>query len=103
LRESSKPVLAVTPGEPAGIGPDLCLQLAQQQIDARLVIFADPELLVQRQQQLGLDIDIQVITARQIPDINHRPGSLHVVALKQVCPTVTGKLNSKNALYVLKH
>jgi len=37
--------LALTPGEPAGIGPDLCVQLAQQPLPAEVVAIADPALL----------------------------------------------------------
>ncbi|MGD8577042.1 MAG: hypothetical protein PVG13_08120, partial [Thiohalophilus sp.] len=46
--------LALTPGEPAGIGPDLVIQLAQQTRPVPLVAIADPELLEQRAQKLGL-------------------------------------------------
>jgi 4-hydroxythreonine-4-phosphate dehydrogenase len=48
--------IAVTPGEPAGIGPDLCLLLAQQQLDIELVVIADLELLAQRAKILGLPL-----------------------------------------------
>ena len=48
------PVIAVTAGEPAGIGPDLCVMLAQRPQSARLVVIADRQLLAQRAQSLGL-------------------------------------------------
>ncbi|RLA51578.1 MAG: 4-hydroxythreonine-4-phosphate dehydrogenase PdxA, partial [Gammaproteobacteria bacterium] len=40
----SPPRIAITPGEPAGIGPDIVLMAARQQWDAELVVIADPEL-----------------------------------------------------------
>ena len=40
--------IAVTPGEPAGIGPELLIQLVQQGCSQELVAFADPDLLQQR-------------------------------------------------------
>ena len=40
--------IAITPGEPAGIGPDLCLQLAAQARDIELVAICDPALLEAR-------------------------------------------------------
>ena len=52
------PRIALTPGEPAGIGPDLCIQLAQQDLPCQLIAIASPELLVQRAKQLGLSIRI---------------------------------------------
>ncbi len=40
------PSLALVPGEPAGIGPELCIRLAQQlRSDAQLVAYADPDTL----------------------------------------------------------
>jgi 4-hydroxy-L-threonine phosphate dehydrogenase PdxA len=49
------PTIAVTSGEPAGIGPDICLRLAERTWPARLVVLGDSELLVARAAQLGLD------------------------------------------------
>ncbi|MDM7322071.1 MAG: 4-hydroxythreonine-4-phosphate dehydrogenase, partial [Gammaproteobacteria bacterium] len=46
--------LALTPGEPAGIGPDLVIQLIQQPWPVELVAFADPTLLRERAARLGL-------------------------------------------------
>ena len=51
--------LAITAGEPAGIGPDLCIQIAQQVHAHELVVIADPQLLQQRAAQLGLPLSIR--------------------------------------------
>src|SRR5690554_6968122 len=52
--------LAITSGEPAGIGPDLCLQISQQDHGCELVVIADPDLLKARAQQLGLEVSIRL-------------------------------------------
>ena len=50
----SVPRLALTPGEPAGIGPDLVVQLVQEPFPAELVVVSDPALLEARARRLGL-------------------------------------------------
>ncbi|UJP01096.1 MAG: 4-hydroxythreonine-4-phosphate dehydrogenase, partial [Nitrosomonas sp.] len=63
------PSLALTPGEPAGIGPDLCVQIAQQPLSCRLVVIADGELLMARAQQLRLPL--KLIDAATTPSVPH--------------------------------
>ena len=94
------PVVALTPGEPAGIGPDIALQLSQQAIAARLVLFADSQLLLQRAQQLNLNIDINVIT--DIDQLTpHQPDQVQVFHVPLNVDAQAGELNKKNAAYVL--
>ncbi|MDK9703358.1 MAG: 4-hydroxythreonine-4-phosphate dehydrogenase PdxA [Sulfuritalea sp.] len=81
---SAPPVIAVTSGEPAGIGPDICLRLADRQWPARIVVLGDRTLLSARAAQLGLD-------AGRI-EIRHIP-------LQQPAPA--GRLDTANARYVL--
>jgi 4-hydroxythreonine-4-phosphate dehydrogenase len=50
------PVVVVTSGEPAGIGPDICLALARRRFSARIVVLGDRELLQSRARQLGLQV-----------------------------------------------
>lgn len=57
------PRIAITPGEPAGIGPDILVQLAQQQHAAELVAIADPALLLDRAKRLGLPLKIRAFDA----------------------------------------
>lgn len=63
------PRIALTAGEPAGIGPDLCIQLAQHQQQCESVVIADPLLLQQRAQQLGLDIKLEQVNLSLAPTI----------------------------------
>ena len=57
------PRIALTPGEPAGIGPDLCLALAGRAWPAELVAIADPALLADRARRLGLEIELTAYDA----------------------------------------
>ena len=93
--------LALTPGEPAGIGPDLCIQLAQQAQPHELVVIADAELLQQRAKQLGLPLNLRVFEPQQPP----RPslaGELCVLEVKLAQQAIPGTLNKLNAPYVLE-
>jgi 4-hydroxythreonine-4-phosphate dehydrogenase len=87
--EGALPVLAITSGEPAGIGPELCLALAQQEFPARLTVIGDRELLAARARLLGLDFDF---ISRRL-DILHIP--LRV-------PCLPGRLDPANAAYVIE-
>ena len=94
------PRIALTTGEPAGIGVDICLQLAQHPIDADIVVYADPVLLQQRMQQLGLKIELDV-QIQHAPS-SHRVGHLKVKPIPLAQPCVAGELNVSNAPYVLE-
>lgn len=93
------PQLALTAGEPAGIGPDLCLQISQRPLPCKLVVIADLSLLQLRAQQLHRSV--KLIDLKTSPSGPHQPGSLQVYHLPQAEATVPGLLNPKNASYVL--
>ena len=101
MTSSLQPRLAITSGEPAGIGPDLCVQLARVNIDAQLIVFADPQLLKQRAQQLGINLSIIPLEALDGPCEMQQPGVLHVFPVPLASPVTTGKLDVRNANYVL--
>ena len=63
--------LAITAGEPAGIGPDLCLMLAQHPSPCERVIIADPQLLRDRAQQLGLPVELLPFDPDALPKHLH--------------------------------
>lgn len=92
--------LAITPGEPAGIGPDLCVQLAQQAYPAELIAVADPAVLAARARQLRLPLEL-VPFDPALPAAQHRPGRLPVLAIATAAPVQPGQLNTANARYVL--
>lgn len=92
--------LAVTPGEPSGIGPDLIIQLAQQQWSAQIVAFADPVMLQQRAELLNLPLELlDYDESRQ--DIQS-PGQLYVVNIPTAVSVEPGTLNAENGQYVVE-
>lgn len=93
--------IALTPGEPAGIGPDLCIQLAQQYLPCEIIAIASPELLEQRAQQLGLPIRIKEFDSSLPPSIQSS-GALTVLPVELAEPAQPGQLNAVNSRYVLK-
>src|SRR5690606_32634383 len=94
--------LAITAGEPAGIGPDLCVALAQRQRPEGVewVVVADPALLQERAAQLGLPLQVRRYDA-QAPVRNEVPGELCVLPVALEGPVQAGQLNVANAQYVL--
>ncbi len=93
--------IAITTGEPAGIGPDIVLRAAQQDWDAELVVVADPDLLQARAQALQLPIDLHIWTPGQAAQA-HRAGTLNVYPVSLAEPAIAGTLNPANARYVIE-
>ncbi len=81
----SKPRIVITAGEPAGIGPDLCVQLAQALPDANITVIADRNLIEQRAQQLGLSL-----------------GGLNIHHIPLLAACMPGRLDAANSRYVLE-
>ncbi|TAN50915.1 MAG: 4-hydroxythreonine-4-phosphate dehydrogenase PdxA [Methylococcaceae bacterium] len=94
------PHLLLTPGEPAGIGPDLAVLVAQRPWSCELVAVADPALLQQRADMLGVPLHIDSFDPQRRQP--HQTGRLQVlpVALRQ--PVRCGQLDPRNAAYVLE-
>ena len=93
----NRPLIAVTSGEPAGIGPELCLRLRELAGAARPVILADRTLLQQRAASLGLDVALR----DYIPGQAAAPGVLDVLHLPLAAPAAAGRLDPANGPYVL--
>jgi 4-hydroxythreonine-4-phosphate dehydrogenase len=94
------PRLAITAGEPAGIGLDLCVLLAHQPIQAQVVVIADQEALANRAAQLNLALRLTPYAPDQVSQ-HQGNGTLTVLHLP-VAETVTaGKLNPANSHYIL--
>ncbi|SER19660.1 4-hydroxythreonine-4-phosphate dehydrogenase [Amphritea atlantica] len=92
--------LALTPGEPAGIGPDLCIQIAQQGHDHQLVVIADPLLMQARARLLNLPITLIPYNAEE-PISPTVPGTLWIEPVCLVKTVTPGQLNPANARYIL--
>lgn len=94
------PRIVITPGEPAGIGPDLILTLADQEWPAELVIMADPALLQQRADKLGKKITIRFYDS-VVPAQPQAAGVLTVCSVPLMVPVTAGSLDKRNGKYVL--
>lgn len=98
---SALPRLLVTPGEPAGIGPDLVVRIAQTALAADLVAVCDPALLEQRARMLGLPLRLIEASERTVVSAHH-PGSLRVWPVRLAHPVTPGRLDPDNAAYVIE-
>ena len=93
--------LALTSGEPAGIGPDIALALGLRPFAARLVVLGDPDLLAARARLLRQGSKLEIrdnVTAVGA----HTPGTLQVLPVKLAAPVTAGQLDVRNAPYVLE-
>jgi 4-hydroxythreonine-4-phosphate dehydrogenase len=97
----SSPVrIALTSGEPAGIGPDLCLAIAREALDCELVCLADRGLLGERASALKLPVTLKDYDSRQ-PRTAHTRDQLNVLHIPLAAPSKPGKLDAANGRYVL--
>ena len=92
--------IAVTPGEPAGIGPDICIRAAAEDFPAQLVAICDPDLLAQRAERLGIPLELTHFDAAARRR-NRRSRGLQVLSEPLRQPVVPGRLDPANAGYVL--
>ena len=92
--------IALTPGEPAGIGPDLCVMLAQQTQPCEIIVIADPDLLESRAQLLGLPLKIRLFNPNQQTE-RQLPGTITVLPVGLATNVQPGIPDLRNAGYVL--
>ena len=93
------PRIAVTAGEPAGIGPDLVAALALRDWPLQLVAIGDPATIAARAAAPGLEL---VAHDRALPPAPARAGRLEVLAVPLAAPVVAGTLDPANAGHVLQ-
>lgn len=94
------PRIAITPGEPAGIGPDILVKIAQQPQPASLIAFADPDLLRDRARQLQLPLELQEWDSASTPTL-HQASTLLVAPHRLRHPCQPGRPDKTNIPYVL--
>lgn len=92
--------LVITPGEPAGVGPDLVIALAQQAWPVELVVCADPALLLARAQQLNLPLQLREYQPGSAAQ-PQQAGSLTVLPIALAAPAIAGQLDVSNSSYVV--
>lgn len=94
-------ILLITPGEPAGIGPDLIALQAAKHWSADWVVVADPQLLAQRAKQLGLSLKLKTVSADNLTEAC-AADEVKVLPVALRAAATAGQLNSGNAAYVLE-
>ena len=93
--------VAITPGEPAGIGPDLAVALAQRDWPVELVVCADGDVLRQRAAQLGLPLTLRDYHPGVAPQ-PQQAGTLTLLHIATAQPVTAGELTVANGHYVLE-
>ncbi|PKO94564.1 MAG: 4-hydroxythreonine-4-phosphate dehydrogenase PdxA [Betaproteobacteria bacterium HGW-Betaproteobacteria-10] len=106
-----RPVIAVTSGEPAGIGPEICLRLAAFPGAAKVVVLGDRDLLAERACLLGLKISFRDFCPQNTVDrsVSNReaggaasaPDELEILHIPLAMPSLAGQLDAANGPYVL--
>ena len=94
------PLVAVTAGEPAGVGPDLCLRLASEPLPARAVVIADRELLAQRADRLRVTVKLRDFHFGESPRCER--GELLVLHVPLNTAVEPGRLDPSNSAYVIR-
>lgn len=92
--------IAITPGEPAGIGPDLVLELMKQDWPVELVLCADPQLIQSRAKALGKTVEL-INYDPSVPAQPQRAGTLTIAPMQMGAAAEPGKLDEANGRYVL--
>lgn len=92
--------IAITPGEPAGIGPDLVLELTKQDWPVELVLCADPELMLSRAKLLGKTVELIEYDPSK-PAQPQRAGTLTIAPMSMAAAAIPGQLDEANGRYVL--
>lgn len=93
--------IVITPGEPAGVGPDLVVALAQQDWPVELVVCADPALLLARANQLNMPLQLREYQP-DLPPLAQQAGTLTILPVKTATEVAPGKLNVNNSHYVVE-
>ena len=92
--------LALTLGEPAGIGPDIALSLAAQPLGAEVVVVGSPDLLIERASLLQVPIELKEFDPASPPVVSGN-GRLSIIPVPLRASCIAGTLNGANSHYVL--
>ena len=102
---SKNPAIVITSGEPAGIGPDICLSLAslseKKFQQAELYVIADPDLMAERASQLGEYIELTIHRDLDHLSDYYENDKLNIIPVKLHSKTQAGILDKDNSRYVL--
>ena len=98
--------IVITSGEPAGIGPDICINLMSAELadikNTELYIIADPELITERASQLATPLELNIHSQLDNLSACYQQNKLNIIPLYLKAKCRPGKLNAENSHYVLK-
>ena len=89
--------LVITAGEPAGIGPELCLSLARESLPAPVVVVGDPDVLRERAREAGIDVEVVEIDLAAVGDVAAGDKRLNVLPVRYPATVTAGRLEPANA------
>jgi len=93
--------IVITPGEPAGVGPDLVIAIAQQDWPAQIVVVASKSLMLERAKLLGQPLTIVDYDPNK-PAMTHQAGTITLLSMELAEPCIAGELNANNGAYVVE-
>lgn len=102
LMVHNKPRLLITSGEPAGIGPDLVIELSQLSHNYHLTVIADPNLIEQRAELLSVPIKLNTLSTESSETQQDDTATINILPVKLKQNSIPGKLDVNNAEYVLE-
>jgi 4-hydroxythreonine-4-phosphate dehydrogenase len=94
-------LIAISTGEPAGIGPDICVKLAAAPYDGRIVFLGDPGVLRERARQIGVPITLRTLAEVESSHA-HTAGEMQLYPIPARAPVTAGVLDRRNAPYVIE-
>ena len=94
--------ILITPGEPAGIGPDVMIQAAQLNFNAELIAIADPDIILERAAMIGLPLKLIECDLDHLKHSPHQAGSLYIHPVTFSGNVIAGQLNPENANDVIR-
>ena len=92
--------IVVTLGEPAGIGPDLGVLLAQKKLSKNIIFIADPSLIYQSADKLNKKVDINVMSNTSSKTYSNK-NLINLLPVKLNVKNKPGMMNYKNSEYVI--
>jgi 4-hydroxythreonine-4-phosphate dehydrogenase len=95
IATTSDRLVALTAGEPAGIGPDLCALLSRERFPGRLVIIGDPEVIAERAAARGTTFEVPPYASRAAAP------AVSMIAVRAEAPVVAGRLDAANGRHVV--
>ena len=93
--------IAITLGDPGGIGPDICVMMAQSHINRNHIVITDPKLLAESSKKLKIKISINTLDTLASQTVSGL-GVINVYPIRLNTKNKPGYMNPKNASFVIE-